>query len=95
MYKFALVGCGRIAKRHAELLSGVVGGAKLVAVCDTDEARARSFGEKYASFLRKSNYSNWKGDSFNISRMSDSGHKRSYSSTQGDHFFKTTKDNKN
>ncbi|MFP3454396.1 Gfo/Idh/MocA family oxidoreductase, partial [Bacillus sp. SIMBA_154] len=43
----ALVGCGRIAKRHAELLSGVVGGAQLVAVCDTDEARARSFGEKY------------------------------------------------
>lgn len=47
------------------------------------------------SFLRRSHYSNWKGDSANISRMSDAGHKRSYSSTQGDHFFKTTKDNKN
>jgi len=47
MYKFALVGCGRIAKRHAELLSGVVENARLSAVCDTDESRARSFGEKY------------------------------------------------
>ena len=47
------------------------------------------------SFLRKSNYSNWKGDSMNITRTSDLGHKRNYSATQGDHFFKTTKDNKN
>ncbi len=47
MNTFALVGCGRIAKRHAELLSGVIKGAKLVAVCDIDENKARSFGEKY------------------------------------------------
>lgn len=47
MYKFALVGCGRIAKRHAELLSGVVEGAKLVAVCDIDEAKAKGFSETY------------------------------------------------
>lgn len=47
MYKFALVGCGRIAKRHAELLSGVVNGAKLVAVCDIDIDKARAFGDKY------------------------------------------------
>lgn len=46
-YKFALVGCGRIAKRHAELLSGVVSGAKLVAVCDINADKARAFGEKY------------------------------------------------
>lgn len=47
MYKFALVGCGRIAKRHAELLSGVVADAKLVAVCDVDADKARTFGERY------------------------------------------------
>jgi predicted dehydrogenase len=47
MYRFALVGCGRIAKRHAELLSGVVAGAKLVAVCDVDAEKARTFGEKH------------------------------------------------
>lgn len=47
MYKFALVGCGRIAKRHAELLSGVVADAKLVAVCDVDADKARTFGERH------------------------------------------------
>lgn len=47
MYKFALVGCGRIAKRHAELLSGQVADAKLVAVCDVNAEKARSFGEQY------------------------------------------------
>ena len=45
---FALVGCGRIGKRHAELLSsGTIAGARLLAVCDTDEARARAFSEVY------------------------------------------------
>ena len=35
MLKFALVGCGRIAKRHSELLGfDQIRGAKLVAVCD-------------------------------------------------------------
>lgn len=47
MCKFALVGCGRIAKRHAELLSGVVVGARLVAVCDVDSEKARAVGERY------------------------------------------------
>jgi predicted dehydrogenase len=41
------VGCGRIAKRHAELLSGVVADAKLVAVCDVDAEKAKAFGERY------------------------------------------------
>lgn len=45
---FCLLGCGRIAKKHAELLSGGhVAGARLVAVCDVQENRAKSFGEKY------------------------------------------------
>lgn len=49
MLKFALVGCGRIAVRHAELLSGgQILGAELVAVCDVKSDRAESFGEKHS-----------------------------------------------
>lgn len=49
MLNFAIVGCGRIAKRHAEILgTGQVAGARLAAVCDVVEARARAFGEKYS-----------------------------------------------
>lgn len=46
--RFALVGCGRIAKKHAEILAGghVVGGS-LAAVCDVREERARHFGGQY------------------------------------------------
>lgn len=47
------------------------------------------------SFLSRSNYSNWRGNQPNISHITDTSHKRSYSSTQGDHFFKTTKQDKN
>lgn len=48
MIGFALIGCGRIAKRHADLLSsGTIPGAKLVAVCDPAPGRAAAFGEKY------------------------------------------------
>lgn len=46
--KFALMGCGRIARKHAEILSGhFVRNAELAAVCDCDFARAAAFGEKY------------------------------------------------
>jgi len=39
--KFALVGCGRIAKRHSELLGhGQIAGARLVAACDIVAAKA-------------------------------------------------------
>ncbi len=48
MLGVALLGCGRIAKRHAELLSsGEIDGARLVCVCDIDRTRAESFGKKY------------------------------------------------
>lgn len=48
MLKFALVGCGRIAKRHAELLgTGQIAGARLSAVCDIIPERAREYGERY------------------------------------------------
>lgn len=48
MFKFALVGCGRIAKRHSELLGyKQVKNAKLVAVCDIIEEKAKKIGEKF------------------------------------------------
>jgi len=48
MYKFALIGCGRIAKRHSELLgNGKISGAKLVSVCDIDEDRARNIASPF------------------------------------------------
>lgn len=49
MLNFALVGCGRIGTRHADLLgSGQIRGARLAAVCDSNEARASAFGGKQA-----------------------------------------------
>ena len=48
MIRIAIVGCGRIAKRHAELLgTGQIAGAKLVAVCDIVAERAQTFAAKY------------------------------------------------
>lgn len=48
MLKIALVGCGRISKRHADLLgNGQVVGAHLVAVCDVIEERAASIAEHF------------------------------------------------
>lgn len=48
MLNIALVGCGRISVRHAELLgSGLIGHARLAAVCDIDQDKARSVGEQY------------------------------------------------
>jgi len=48
MIKFALVGCGRIAKKHAENIGGgKIPGASLSAVCDVDSNRAQLYGEKF------------------------------------------------
>jgi UDP-N-acetyl-2-amino-2-deoxyglucuronate dehydrogenase len=48
MLRFGIVGCGRIAKRHAELLGlEQVARASLGAVCDIDSAKARAFGERF------------------------------------------------
>jgi UDP-N-acetyl-2-amino-2-deoxyglucuronate dehydrogenase len=45
---FAILGCGRIAKKHAEILAGGhVKGGQLTAVCDIKEDRAKTYGEKY------------------------------------------------
>jgi len=46
--RFGLLGCGRIAKRHSELLGGgIIEGARLVAVCDSDLARADAIAAKF------------------------------------------------
>jgi len=44
--KFALIGCGRIAVRHAELLIGM-DDVELVAVSDNVHERVKEFSEKY------------------------------------------------
>lgn len=49
MIRFAIVGCGRIAKRHAELLgTGQIKGATLAAVCDIVPERAKAFAERFS-----------------------------------------------
>jgi len=49
MLKFALVGCGRIAKRHSELLGlKQIKQAALVSVCDIVEEKSRKIGERFA-----------------------------------------------
>lgn len=48
MLKFALIGCGRIAKRHSELLgNNQIEGAELAAVCDIKVDRARNIASKF------------------------------------------------
>lgn len=49
MLRIALVGCGRISKRHAELLGGGhIDGASLAAVCDIVLEKAESLGQQYS-----------------------------------------------
>jgi UDP-N-acetyl-2-amino-2-deoxyglucuronate dehydrogenase len=49
MLRVALVGCGRIAKRHAELLGrGLIHGATLAAVADLVGEKAASLAEPFA-----------------------------------------------
>jgi UDP-N-acetyl-2-amino-2-deoxyglucuronate dehydrogenase len=49
MLKFALVGCGRIARRHSELLGLCrIEGATLVAACDSDAAQVADIGKQFS-----------------------------------------------
>lgn len=49
LLNFALLGCGRIARRHADLLSsGQVAGARLAAICDLDPDKVADYAGKYA-----------------------------------------------
>ena len=45
IYKFALIGCGRISYKHINAIN-VIENAKLVAVCDIKEERAKTKGEE-------------------------------------------------
>lgn len=48
MIRFGLLGCGRIAKRHSELLGGNhIAGATLAAVCDTVRNRADAIAARF------------------------------------------------
>ncbi len=48
MIRFGLLGCGRIARRHADLLGGNhIDRARLVAVCDPVRARADAIASKF------------------------------------------------
>lgn len=48
MLNFALVGCGRIAKRHSELLGlNQIEGASLVGLCDIVEEKAKDLGNQF------------------------------------------------
>ena len=48
MIRFGLLGCGRIAKRHSDLLGGKqIDGACLMAVCDPIRERADAIGAKF------------------------------------------------
>jgi UDP-N-acetyl-2-amino-2-deoxyglucuronate dehydrogenase len=48
MIRFAIVGCGRIAVRHSDLLgNGIIKNAQLSAVCDINPEKAKLFGTKF------------------------------------------------
>ena len=48
MIKVGLVGCGRISKKHSEILgNNLVKGITLTAVCDIIEEKAKILGKKY------------------------------------------------
>jgi len=45
--KFAVIGCGRIAYRHIEILATQIDEAELVAVCDLDKVKAIHYADKF------------------------------------------------
>ena len=47
---FGIIGCGRIAQRHAEHIKNTVG-AKLIAVCDIEQTKANDLGNKYEASI--------------------------------------------
>jgi predicted dehydrogenase len=49
MIRFGLLGCGRIARRHSDLLGGNrIKGATLATVCDLVRARADAIAAKFS-----------------------------------------------
>ena len=46
--RFAIIGCGRIAPKHAESIAAL-SEAELVAVCDSVPQKAQGFADKYGA----------------------------------------------
>lgn len=48
VFRFGIVGCGRISKRHSEILgNGLIAGARLTAACDVQHERADEMAGKF------------------------------------------------
>jgi UDP-N-acetyl-2-amino-2-deoxyglucuronate dehydrogenase len=47
--RFALVGCGSIARKHAQVLHNYLDEADIAAFVDVDEARSREFSQKFGA----------------------------------------------
>jgi len=44
---FAILGCGKIAHKHAEVITRQLDDAQVVAACDLNVARAEEFASRY------------------------------------------------
>ena len=51
--RFAIIGCGRIAPRHAQSLAELSDRAQLVAVADVIESRAQRLARDYGAKQRR------------------------------------------
>ena len=58
--KIAIVGCGRISKRHIEAIDAAAG-AELVAVCDINAERMNDEALKYRDLIRVTDYADLSG----------------------------------
>ncbi len=63
MMNFGVVGCGRIAKRHLDLLGGgQIAGARLVSICDCDAERLALAAKKYPEARSYATYADMLAD---------------------------------
>lgn len=76
MLNFALVGCGRIAKRHSELLgTAQIGNARLAAVCDLNEGKAKKIGNHFDLPWYTDMHQMMEGESIDVAVvLTESGH---------------------
>lgn len=48
-WRYALVGCGNIANKHAKVITNYLQNASIVAFCDVEKERAEKFGKEYSA----------------------------------------------
>ena len=67
-HRFALVGCGSIAARHAHVISEYLENGEIVAFCDIIPGRAQAFAQKYGgkSFTHAIEMVNTMGDQIDV-----------------------------